>query len=85
MKEKCIYREYCLVAMSTATGDGRFQSRAAVMILSGSRTHSQRFMDFTVFSSEEEADDFAIKGGKAWVDAELQMPPGGSPTNFAAL
>jgi hypothetical protein len=85
MKRKCLYRDYHIVAMSTATEGGRFQSRAAVVALGGSRTNSQRFLDFDVFASETKADDFAVEEAMAWVDAQLRVPQGRTPTNFAAL
>jgi hypothetical protein len=85
MKRRCLYRDYHIVAMSTAIEGGRFQSRAAVIALGGSRTNSQRFLDFDVFTSEAKADDFAIEEAKEWVDSQLRVPPGRTPTNFAVL
>jgi hypothetical protein len=85
MTVKCFYRDYYLVAMSSNTTCGRFQSRVAVLVLSDARTHSQRFLDFDLFNTKKEADEGAIERGKEWVDLEVGRPSDRSRTNFVAF
>ncbi len=85
MKEKVVYRGYHLIAMSSTNDDGKFQARVAATVLSGPRTRSQRFLDFGIFDSEQEADRFALEEAQAWVDDELGTGIGPPPTNFGAF
>jgi hypothetical protein len=82
---KYFYRDHCLVTTTAATGDGRFQAGVAVIVLCNSRTLSQRFLDFDVFGSKDEADRQAIEGGKEWVETQLRPPSGRGVSSFAPL
>ena len=66
---KCFYRDHCLITTTAKTDDGRFQAGVAVI---NSRTLSQRFLDFGVFASKDEADRCAIESGKEWIEKQLR-------------
>jgi hypothetical protein len=51
--------------------DGRYMARAAVVVLGGNRTQSQRVLDFETFDTEAEATARAQAGARAWIDAEM--------------
>jgi len=70
MRPKCLYRGYYIAPMPTAA-DGGFESRVAVLALSGERTRQQRFLDFESYATEEMAVQRAIEGAKEWIDIEL--------------
>jgi hypothetical protein len=85
MKSRSIYRGYHITATSTQIEEGRFRARVAIMVLSGDRTRSQRFLDFEAFATEGEADERAIAGGQEWIDEQIRHDKLGSPSNFVML
>ena len=87
MSPKSLYRGYYIAPMPTPV-EGGFESRVAVLALSGERTRQQRFLDFEAYATEEMAVQRAVEGAKAWVDVELgrqnlSFLPGS--TDFMAL
>lgn len=56
------------MAVSTPEFGGRFQSRVALTVIRLGRPLSQRFVDFGVFPDKAQADEYAIEGGKRWID-----------------
>jgi hypothetical protein len=55
------------------------------MALDGTRTRSQRFLDLETFRTEAEANERAMTGAIAWIDANAAHDQLALPTNFAAL
>jgi hypothetical protein len=49
----------------------------AIMALDGDKTRSQRFVDFGLFASKDQADEHAIEAGKEWIDVQLKQSTGG--------
>ena len=50
-----IYKNFAVYDLTTQMEDGRYMARAAVVARGGSRTLSQRFLDFETFDTEAEA------------------------------
>ena len=69
---KTFYRGYYLSAAATAEPDGGYRARVAVISLDGSRTRSQRFLDFGVFNAAPVADQHALHCGKEWIDGQIR-------------
>ena len=69
---KTLHRGYYLSAAATAEPDGSYRARVAIISLDGSRTRSQRFLDFGVHESAAAADLHAIDSGKEWIDAQIR-------------
>jgi len=85
MNTRCIYKGYTVADVTTATDDGRFQARAAIMSLDGERTRSQRFLDLETFRTREEANGRTLQVAKAWIDALPAADRLALPTNFSPL
>ena len=69
---KTFHRGYYLSAAATAEPDGSWRARVAIISLDGSRTRSQRFLDFGVHDSATAADAHAIESGKEWIDGQIR-------------
>ena len=78
-----IYKDFRVWDLTGQMGDGRYMACAAVVGLGGSRTLSQRFLDFGTFESEAEATARAQAGARAWIDEEMLDVPLALPTNYA--
>lgn len=85
MNTRCIYNGYTVADVTTATDDGRFRARAAIMSLDGERTRSQRFLDLETFRTQEEAHARTMQVAKAWIDALPDSDRLALPTNFSPL
>jgi len=66
-----IYKNFAVYDLTTQMEDGRYMARAAVVARGGSRTLSQRFLDFETFDTEAEATACAQAGARAWIDEEM--------------
>jgi hypothetical protein len=66
-----VHKDFTVCDLTTQTEDGRYMARAAVVVLGGNRTQSQRFLDFETFDTEAEATARAQAGARAWIDAEM--------------
>jgi hypothetical protein len=77
MSSKCFYRGYYLSAITTPEDTGGYRARVAIMALDGDKTRSQRFVDFGLFASKDQADEHAIEAGKEWIDVQLKQSTGG--------
>lgn len=64
-----------LTSGSVRTDNGRYQACVAVTALAGEKTRSQRFLDLEEFATE--ADEHALAGGQAWVDAQTRLETAG--------
>ena len=85
MGTRAIYKGYTFAGLSTPTESGRYRARVAIMAIDGSSTRSQRFIDLEVCRTEADANERAMKGAMAWIDANSGEDPLALPTNFAAL
>jgi hypothetical protein len=80
-----IYKGYTFASMSTLTDGGHYRARVAIMALDGSRTRSQRFIDLETFRTESEANERAVAGAMAWIDANAGRDQLALPTDFAGF
>ena len=85
MNSNSYYKGYHMACISSATDNGGFRARVAVMALDGQRTRSQRFLDMEVFPDRPQADARALAGGMEWIDAQLIREQLETPTNFLGL
>lgn len=83
MNSRFVYQGYVFTDVSTRTDDGRYRARVAIISLTGTRTHSQRFIDLEVFSTPEAALDRITLVAKAWIDGETDKDRLALPTNFS--
>lgn len=75
------YKGYIVTDLTTRTEDGRYKARAAIISLEGTRTRSQRFLDFETFRTQAEAQARALAAARAWIDAD-QDDRLALPSNF---
>jgi len=80
-----IYKGYTFAGVSTITESGRYRARVAIMALDGTRTRSQRFLDLEIFQTEAEANERAMAGAVAWIEANAGNDQLSLPTDFSAL
>ena len=80
-----VYKDFTVCDLTTQMEDGRYMARAAVVVLGGNRTRSQRFLDFETFDTEAEATARAQAGARAWIDAEMSYVPLALPTNLSKV
>ena len=80
-----IYKGYTFASMSTLTDRGQYRAKVAIMALGGTRTRSQRFLDLDTFRTEAEANDGAVAGAMAWIDANDSQDGLALPTDFASF
>src|SRR5438105_1072577 len=78
-----VYNDFTVCDLTTQMEEGRYMARVAVVMRGGSRTLSQRFLDFETFDTEAEATACALAGAKAWIDEEMWYVPLALPTYFA--
>ena len=75
-----IYKNFTVCDLTTQLEEGGYMARAAVVVLAGSRTLSQRFLDFETFDTEAEATARAQAGARAWIDEQALYVPLALPT-----
>jgi len=80
-----IYKGYTFAGVSTPTENGKYRARVVIIAVDGSSTRSQRFVDFEICRTEAEANERAMKGAMAWIDANSGPDQLALPTKFAAL
>ena len=78
-----VYKDFTVCDLTTQMEDGRYMARAPVVGCPGSRTLSQRFLDFETFESEAEATARAQAEARAWIDEETLYVPLALPTNLS--
>ena len=77
-----VYRDFAIRDLSSQMEDGRYRACAAVVGRGGSRTLSQRFLDFGTFESEAEASARAQAGARAWIDEQTLYVPLALPSYY---
>lgn len=79
-----VYKDFAVCDLTTQIEDGRYMARAAVVTRNGSRTLSQRFLDFETFDTEAQASARAQAGARAWIDEEMWDVPLALPSYYTA-
>jgi hypothetical protein len=74
------YKGHLFVSVATQIGGGSYRATVAMMALDGTRTRSQRFLDFGTFGTKAEADETAMAAAKAWIDDNSESDSLALPT-----
>lgn len=82
---KDIYKGYTFADMSTQTDSGQYRARVAIMVLDGTRTRSQRFLDLELFRTRDEANDRAMSVAKTWIEENCGQDQLALPSSFSSL